>query len=59
VGSEGIGDYMQDHGIAHQLPELYAAAALTGLLGLAVDALLRAGERRVVFWVGETQSRSR
>ena len=57
VGTEGIGHYMQDHGAAYRLPELYAAAALTGLLGLAVDVAVRSGERRVVFWVGEERAR--
>jgi NitT/TauT family transport system permease protein len=59
VGTEGIGHYMQDHGAAYRLPELYAAAALTGLLGLAVDVALRSGERRVQFWVGEERARPR
>jgi len=59
VGSEGVGDYLNDHRVAYQLPGLYAAAALTGLLGLAVDALLRSGERRVVFWTGDEPARGR
>lgn len=57
VGSQGVGDYLNDHRVAYRLPELYAAAALTGLLGLAIDALLRNGERRVVFWAGEERGR--
>jgi ABC-type nitrate/sulfonate/bicarbonate transport system permease component len=52
-GTEGIGAYMQSQQAAYRIPELYAAAALTGLIGIAVDALLRAGERRTLFWVGE------
>jgi NitT/TauT family transport system permease protein len=59
VGTEGIGHYMKDHGEAYRLPELYAAAALTGLLGLTVDVALRSGERRVLFWVGEERARPR
>ena len=59
VGTEGIGRYMQDHGAAYRLPELYAAAALTGLLGLAVDVALRSGERRVLHWVGEERTQPR
>lgn len=59
VGTEGIGHAMQAYGAAYRLPELYAAAALTGLLGLAVNALLRTGERRVVFWAGDERARQR
>jgi len=59
VGSQGIGDYLNDQRVAYRLPELYAAAILTGLLGLVIDALLRNGERRVVFWAGEEQARRR
>jgi len=59
VGTQGIGHYMQDHGAAYRLPELYAAAALTGLLGLAIDVALRSSERRVLFWVGEERARRR
>jgi len=59
VGTQGIGDYMQAHGLAYRLPELYAAAALTGLLGLAIDAAVRSGERRVLFWAGEERAQGR
>lgn len=59
VGTEGIGHYMQDHAAAYRLPELYAAAALTGLLGLAIDVALRSAERRVLFWAGEERVRPR
>jgi NitT/TauT family transport system permease protein len=59
VGTEGVGHYMKVHGAAYRLPELYAAAALTGLLGLAVDVAFRSGERRVLFWVGEARTRPR
>lgn len=59
VGTQGIGDYMQAHGLAYRLPELYAAAALTGLLGLAIDAVLSSGERRVLFWAGEVRAQDR
>ena len=57
VGSEGIGDYLNEHRVAYRLPELYAAAALTGIVGLAIDTLLRRGERRLVFWAGEERVR--
>jgi ABC-type nitrate/sulfonate/bicarbonate transport system permease component len=59
VGTAGVGKSMQDYGVAYRLPELYAAAALTGLLGLAIDAVLRSAGRRVVFWVGDEQARRR
>ena len=59
VGTEGIGHYMQDHAATYRLPELYAAAALTGILGLAIDVSLRSAERRVLFWVGEERVRPR
>ena len=32
---------------------MYAAVVLTALLGYAINVVLRATERRVVFWVGE------
>jgi NitT/TauT family transport system permease protein len=59
VGSQGLGDYLYDHQVAYRLDEMYAAAALTGLLGLAIDAMLSSGARRVVFWAGEEQARNR
>jgi len=59
VGSQGVGEYLYAHGIAYRLPELYAAAALTGLLGLAIDAVLRSVARRAVFWMGEERGRGR
>ena len=55
-GSDGIGAYMQSQQAAYRIPELYAAAALTGLLGVAIDAVLRSGERRALFWVGEERA---
>ena len=57
VGSQGVGDYLNDQRMAHMLPELYAAAALTGLIGVAIATLLGEGERRIVFWVGEERAR--
>lgn len=57
TGNAGIGSYMQQQQLAFQLPEMYAAVLLTGLLGYAINIALRAAERRVVFWVGEERSR--
>jgi len=53
IGTEGIGSYMQRQQLAYQLPELYAAIVLVGLLGYVINVGLRATEQRVVFWVGE------
>ena len=49
----GLGAYMQEQQFALRLPELYAAVLLTALLGYAINVVLRATERRAVFWVGE------
>ena len=50
----GIGAYMYDQ--QNKLPELYAAVVLVSLLGLAVNAGLRAVQRRTLFWAGEERS---
>lgn len=52
-GTGGIGSYMQRQQNAFHLPEMYAAVVMTGLLGYAINVVLRAAQRRVVFWVGE------
>lgn len=59
IGTEGIGSYMQRQQLAYQLPELYAAVVLVGLLGYVINVGLRATERRVVFWVGEERMTER
>lgn len=59
VGTAGVGAYMLAQQAAFQLPQLYAAAALIGLLGVAIDATLRSGERHALFWVGEERARQR
>ena len=56
TGTGGIGSYMQRQQLAYQLPELYAAVLLTGLLGYLINIALRETERRVVFWVGEERA---
>lgn len=53
VGADGIGAYMRQRQSAFELPELYAAVLLAALLGYAINVVLRAAERRAVFWVGE------
>lgn len=52
----GVGSYMQQQQSAFQLPEMYAAVVLTGLLGYGINVALRAAERRVIFWVGEERA---
>jgi ABC-type nitrate/sulfonate/bicarbonate transport system permease component len=58
-GTDGVGSYMQRQQLAYQLPELYAALVLVGLLGYSINAGLRATERRFVFWVGEERAARR
>jgi ABC-type nitrate/sulfonate/bicarbonate transport system permease component len=53
IGTDGIGAYMQSQQLAFNIPELYAAIVLVGILGYAIHVSLRIAERRVVFWVGE------
>ena len=59
AASDGIGAYMQRQQSAFQLPELYAAVVLVGLVGYIVNVFLRVLQSRVVFWVGEERLRSR
>lgn len=53
TGTGGIGAYMHQQQNAFQIPELYAAVVLIGMLGYLINTGLRTTERRVVFWVGE------
>jgi ABC-type nitrate/sulfonate/bicarbonate transport system permease component len=48
---------MQAQQAAYRIPELYAAVILAGLIGLAVDVVLRGTQRRAFFWVGEERAR--
>ena len=56
TGTAGIGGYMQRQQLAFQLPELYAAILLVGLLGYAINTGLAAVARRTVFWAGEERA---
>jgi ABC-type nitrate/sulfonate/bicarbonate transport system permease component len=56
TGTAGVGSYMRQQQAAFQLPELYAAVVLVGVLGYAINVLLRRAQRRVVFWVGEDRA---
>jgi ABC-type nitrate/sulfonate/bicarbonate transport system permease component len=56
VGLSGVGSYMERQQIANQLPELYAAVVLVGLVGYLVNVGLRVLERRTLFWAGEERS---
>jgi ABC-type nitrate/sulfonate/bicarbonate transport system permease component len=59
IGTDGIGAYMQSQQLAFNIPELYAAIVLVGMLGYAIHVALRIAERRVVFWVGEERLEAR
>jgi NitT/TauT family transport system permease protein len=56
VGVGGVGSYMERQRIAYQLPELYAAVVLVGLIGYFMNLGLRAVQRRALFWSGEERS---
>jgi NitT/TauT family transport system permease protein len=56
VGVSGVGSYMERQRIADQLPELYAAVVLVGLIGYFMHLGLRAVQRRALFWSGEQRS---
>lgn len=49
----GLGAYMQRQQQAYHLPEMYAAIVATALLGYAINLLISAVERRVIFWSAE------
>lgn len=51
--TDGIGAYMHRQQNGFQLPEMYAAVVLIGVLGWLINTGLRATASRVVFWVGE------
>ena len=44
---------MQRQELAFQLPELYAAVVLVGVLGYVINVVLRVAQARLAFWVGE------
>jgi ABC-type nitrate/sulfonate/bicarbonate transport system permease component len=52
----GVGSYMRQQQDAFELPEMYAAIVLTAVLGYTINVVLRAAERRAVFWSGEERS---
>ena len=56
IGAGGVGSYMERQQIANQLPELYAAVVLVGLIGYLMNLGLRAVQRRTLFWAGEERS---
>lgn len=59
IGTGGIGSYMQRQQLAFQLPELYAAVVLVGLLGYVINVVLHMAQARVVFWIGEERLEER
>jgi NitT/TauT family transport system permease protein len=48
----GIGTYMREQA-ALELPSMYAAVVLVAFIGYLLNVVLRAAQRRAVFWVGE------
>ncbi len=52
----GVGAYMERQQIANQLPEMYAAVVLVGLIGYLMNLGLRVLQRRTLFWSGEERS---
>jgi len=50
AGVPGLGQLITLSQLAGRLPEMYAAILAAGLLGLALNALLRLGERGALFW---------
>ena len=56
TGTGGVGAYMERQQIANQLPEMYAAVVLVGLIGYLVNVGLRVLQRRTLFWSGEERS---
>jgi NitT/TauT family transport system permease protein len=52
----GLGSYMRERNDALDLAEMYAAVLLAALLGFAINVLLRAAERRAVFWAAEERA---
>jgi NitT/TauT family transport system permease protein len=56
IGFGGIGTYMERQQIANQLPEMYAAVIVVGLIGYLMNVGLRALQRRTLFWAGEERS---
>ena len=50
AGNSGLGFYVAQTEQAGQLPSMYAAIVLTGILGYAINAAFSWIERRVVFW---------
>jgi ABC-type nitrate/sulfonate/bicarbonate transport system permease component len=55
----GLGSYMRQQLDALQLPEMYAAVILVGVLGYLINVALRVTEHRAVFWVAEERSERR
>jgi ABC-type nitrate/sulfonate/bicarbonate transport system permease component len=52
----GVGAYMERQQTASQLPEMYAAVVLVGLIGYLMNLGLRVLQRRTLFWSGEERS---
>lgn len=59
TGNSGVGAYMRQRQAAFELPEMYAAIVLAAIVGYSISLVLRAAERRVLFWVGEERAAGR
>lgn len=53
TGAGGLGSFMREHNDALDLPDMYGAVLLAALLGFAINVVLRAAERRAVFWAAD------
>jgi NitT/TauT family transport system permease protein len=55
AGNSGIGFYMSQMEQANQLPPMYAAIVLTGIMGYLLNVLWLQIDRRIVFWTPSQQ----
>jgi ABC-type nitrate/sulfonate/bicarbonate transport system permease component len=58
-GTGGLGGYLHQRQVSHQLPEMYSAIVIAGLLGWSFNGVLRALEAKLVFWSAEARGRRR
>jgi ABC-type nitrate/sulfonate/bicarbonate transport system permease component len=55
AGNSGLGFYISQMEQANQLPPMYAAIVLTGILGYLLNLLWLQVDRRIVFWTPSQQ----
>jgi len=51
AGTDGLGFLVGWYQQAHQIPRMYAVIIVVGLLGVAINALIKLGERRLLSWI--------